>query len=313
MSNLLRFENPEKSSFMAFNLSKFDQNILKAKVHSFDLIQDNNLNLELFVKRDDLIHNEISGNKWRKLKWNLIKACGNNCDFVATYGGAYSNHLLATASLGAELNIKTKGFVRGHELNSNSNPILSRCKELKMELFFLPRDSYDLVKYSNRIEDKGQELIWHIPEGGANSEGVLGCKEIMGETDNNYDYIFIAQGTTTTSLGILATMNPCTILVVVPVLKGFDSIHEMKKLANQYKLYFDESKIEVLDQYHFGGYAKTDQRLDQFISEFNQLGAFIIESTYTGKVLYALHEFVTNNKLDNKKVLFVHTGGLYIG
>lgn len=290
-----------------------NQNIDRAIVEAFDKQSYKNSRIQLLVKRDDLIHDEISGNKWRKLKCNLKAAKDHRCSEIVTYGGAYSNHLLATASAGNEFNIKTIGFVRGDELNVDSNPVLKRCAELGMELYFISRTDYSEGKGKNGVEVVSNKRIWYIPEGGANKEGVEGCKEIMYETSNDFDYVFVAQGTTTTSMGILSSMNANTTLVVVPVLKGFDSLKEMSKMAQEFNLFYDESKIIVLDEYHFGGFAKVKPELISFIEQFNRTQKFRIEARYTGKVMYALNEFVSTKKLTNKKVLFVHTGGLYNG
>ena len=102
---------------MSIKLKEFNEQIHRSKLENFNLDLCNNNSTELFVKRDDLIHHEVSGNKWRKLKWNFFEALKNDCNTLSTYGGAYSNHLLATASLGHELGINTRGYVRGHELN----------------------------------------------------------------------------------------------------------------------------------------------------------------------------------------------------
>ena len=265
----------------------------------------------MFVKRDDLIHPEVSGNKWRKLKWNLIGALQNNCNVISTYGGAYSNHLLATASLGNEFGVQTRAYVRGDELNQSSNALLSRCHDLNMDLRFIDRKRYFNTKRTNGISVDGMNRIWNIPEGGANKEGVEGCKEIIKETSNDYDFIFVAQGTSTTSMGILSAMNPNSTLIVVPVLKGYDSLKEMKKFQMEYGLNFDRSKIVVLDQFHFGGYAKTNDMLTSFVEEFNKCNTFRIEPIYTGKVMFALNQYVKSERIKHKKVLFVHTGGLH--
>ena len=290
-----------------------NQNIDRAVVEAFDKQIYKKSRVQLFVKRDDLIHNEISGNKWRKLKGNLKAAQQSNCETVATYGGAYSNHLLATACAGNEFNIKTKGYVRGQELNKESNPILKRCSELGMELLFISRKEYSECKGTNGVKVHNNGRTWYIPEGGANKEGVEGCKEIMRETSNDFDYVFVAQGTTTTSMGILSSLNVNTTLVVVPVLKGFDSLKEMSKMAQEFNLFYDESRIIVLDEFHFGGYSKSNPVLNSFIEQFNKDQNFRIEASYTGKVMFALNDFIRTEKLTNKKVLFVHTGGLYNG
>ena len=294
---------------MSINLRKYNDRVSKSKLSSFSF--HNNDLLELFVKRDDLIHPEVSGNKWRKLKWNLIGAVQNNCNVISTYGGAYSNQVLATASLGYDFGIQTRAYIRGDELNQSSNALLKRCHDLNMDLRFTNRKKYFIHKRTNGISVDSSDRIWNIPEGGANKEGVEGCKEIIQETSNDFDFIFVAQGTSTTSMGILSEMNPNSTLVVVPVLKGYDSIKEMKWLQKEYSLDFDQSKIIVLDEFHFGGYAKSNDILTDFVEEFNQSNTFRIEPVYTGKVMYALNHYVKSKSLMHKKVLFVHTGGLH--
>lgn len=286
-------------------------------------------NLNLFVKRDDLIHSEISGNKLRKLKGNLLVA--RKCvkaHQIMTFGGAYSNHLLASAAAAHELQIPIIGVVRGEELNANSNPLLQRCEELGMQLKFVSRADYQAQKHKNGHENQNGFKTWCIPEGGANPEGVWGCTQIYSDAvsqNNNqqFDAVFIAQGTTTTSLGILASLTPQTQLFVVPVLKGFDSLAEMQKLAltakqNPYtnRFEFPLNQVEVLSEFHHGGYAKTTPELLQFTSSFNATDQFPIEPVYTAKALFALKSYLIENQqkiAENPKpieILFVHTGGV---
>ena len=264
----------------------------------------------LFVKRDDLIHQEVSGNKFRKLKYNIEKAKAHNCQTLITYGGAYSNHLLAVAAVGLLENLKTIGVVRGDELNQGSNKLLKRCADLGMHLRFIDRTQYKFKKYFDGVHQTDSELVLHIPEGGANREGILGCRDIITETNNDYDFIFLAQGTCATSIGIYMAMAAKTKLVVVPVLKGFDSVMEMKKLAEKVDVKLDEDRVEVLADYHFGGYAKSSTSLNQFVDSFNTQYQFNIEPIYTGKVVFAMQRYLAKVK-GNKKALFVHTGGLY--
>ena len=291
-------------------MSTYSELLSKSYIERFFLSANNKYNLNLFVKRDDLIHTEISGNKLRKLKFNLDKAVANNCQRIVTYGGAYSNHLLAVAAAAKIAGISSTGFIRGDELNQDSNNVLVRCGELGMQLIFISRESFKTQKSNNKIALFDDDQTLFIPEGGANTEGVLGCCDILRDTPNDYDYIFVGQGTSTTSLGIYIAMSPKTKLVVVPVLKGYDSIKEMSKLSSMMGIDFNSSRVEVLDEFHFGGYAKSNDQLEEFISNFNNLGQFKVEPVYTGKVLYGLNEF--SKKLEGtKKVLFVHTGGLY--
>lgn len=287
------------------NYSKF---IKRSRVEQFTFHKQNNSNEMLFVKRDDLIHDEISGNKFRKLKYNIESARMHGCDTIKSFGGAFSNHLLALASLGKIEGINTIGVVRGDELNQQSNKLLERCADLGMRLEFVSRSQFKVAKSLNGVVDDPSTFC--VPEGGANREGVLGCEDIINETTNDYDYIVVAQGTCATSLGIYSAMSYKSRLVVVPVLKGFDAIGEMQILARKAGIYFDRNRVDVLDQYHFGGYAKTTTELDLFIASFNSQSQFIVEPTYTGKTLYALNEFLAKQE-GTKKVLFVHTGGLY--
>ena len=220
------------------NYSKF---IDRSCVEPFTLQTKNNSNVMLFVKRDDLIHDEISGNKIRKLKYNLKSARILGCDTIKSFGGAFSNHLLALASLGKIEGINTIGVVRGDELNKQSNKLLERCADLGMRLEFVSRSQFKRIKSLNGMVDNPR--VFCVPEGGANREGVLGCADIINETTNDYDYIVVAQGTCTTSLGIYSAMSNKSKLVVVPVLKGFDAISEMQLLARSTGVSFDKNRV----------------------------------------------------------------------
>ena len=292
-----------------------------SKLERFYLPLANNNALKLFVKRDDLIDPFISGNKLRKLEGNLMAANDAGAAQIITFGGAYSNHLLASASAANALDIPIIGKVRGEELNENSNPMLLKCHQLGMELNFINRSNFKESKYQSGLSIDQDKPTWFIPEGGANPEGILGCTNIYTEAvaqNNNqhFDAVFLAQGTTTTSLGILASIPPTTQLFVVPVLKGFHSLHEMQALAEKAKqnpltaqLHFPFEQVKVLDQHHHGGYAQTSPELMDFIKIFNDSQQFPIEPTYTGKVLHALNAQLPY--LQGKNVLFIHTGGVF--
>jgi 1-aminocyclopropane-1-carboxylate deaminase len=265
------------------------------------------------VKRDDLIHPFISGNKLRKLKYNLVEALRNECAGILTYGGAYSNHLLATASAGKELGIPVLGKVRGEELDVQSNAVLSQCHSLGMDLRFLSRSTFTDEKHQSGVIEFEGNSYWVVPEGGANREGIQGCTEIVSELDQSYDYYVVAQGTCATSLGLLLSIPNSAKLIVVPVLKGFDVLQEMRTLLNDDALFdLHVSKLIIWDQYHHGGYAKSTQDLSSFISEFHTQNSFHIEPVYTGKVFYALNHELSLGKInfDGKKVLVLHTGGV---
>lgn len=295
--------------------SWFEELVKKSSVESV-LIHGNTIRVKLFVKRDDLIHPLISGNKLRKLKYNLINALSANCHGIITFGGAYSNHLLATASAGSIWGIPTIGKVRGEELNANSNAVLAQCHSLGMDIRFLSRSTFTEEKHQTGLTEFEGKSYWVIPEGGANSQGIQGCTEIVSELDQEFDYYILAQGTCTTSLGLLLSIPDTAKLIVVPVLKGFDVLKEMRKLLNNDSLFEKHvSKLVIWDSYHHGGYGKSSNALDSFIAEFHSMNSFNIESVYTGKVFYALNQELSGLEslqlFSDKKVLVLHTGGIH--
>jgi 1-aminocyclopropane-1-carboxylate deaminase len=292
----------------------------RSELQHFSLHHANNECPKLFVKRDDLIDTHISGNKLRKLEGNLRAALNAGAQQLITFGGAYSNHLLASAAAAKALNLPIIGKVRGDELSPRSNALLYKCQELGMHLEFISRTAYQAQKLTSGLDL--QSKTWYIPEGGANPEGIWGCAQIYTEAlaqNNNqhFDAVFIAQGTTTTSLGILSVLGPQSQLYVVPVLKGFDALAEMKTLAHLAQqnaltsaFTFPFEQVKVLDQYHFGGYAKSTPELRAFVEDFNLSSQFPIEPVYTGKALFALADELPRLESGCKSVLFVHTGGV---
>ena len=302
-------EKEEKSS----DIQTFFKNFIQlSRIEKFRFNKSNNKDLELFVKRDDLIHKYISGNKIRKLNQNIFSFYKNKCKKLVTFGGAFSNHLLATAALCNELSIDCVGIVRGEELNVNSNGILKKCSSLGMQLNFVSRTNFSEQKKMSGLLVNDGIPTWFVPEGGANLEGIEGCKEIVAENEEIFDYYVVAQGTTTTSIGIALALPPSAKIIVVPVLKGFNSKSEMKSVLNNVDLWnVIKDKIIVLDDFHFGGYAKSTNELREFISEINQINEMQIEEVYTGKALYALKNYLEKNFVKNKKVLFIHTGGIF--
>lgn len=273
--------------------------------------------IRLFVKRDDLIDKNVSGNKWRKLKYNVSLCQSRKKEGVLTFGGAYSNHLLATASACNILGVKSIGVVRGDELNIESNETLRNCSRFGMKLIFVSRSDYQM-----RHEKAYHELLSYdypnhliVPEGGANYYGMIGCQEILNEINENIDHVFVAQGTSTTSAGILLGMNDSQQLHVVPVLKGYDSLSEMKSLFMSSGLEVNDvvemlKKVNVLNEYHFGGYGKYTLELLEFIRSFYVEYGMKLDPIYTGKAMFALLKEIEKPNYNNSDVLFIHTGGL---
>ncbi len=273
--------------------------------------------VSLVVKRDDLIDPEVSGNKWRKLKFNVLQGVQYKNEGILTFGGAYSNHLVATAAACEKARLRSVGIVRGDELNAQSNETLSRCHELGMQLHFVSREEYHLRNERFYHEELLQEYqnLWVVPEGGANYWGMIGCQEMNREIQVSFDRIVVAQGTTTTSCGVLMGLEDAQKISVIPVLKGFDSLAEMRQRFGKSGIDSETtdqllSKVDVLDSFHFGGYAKYTDELLQFISDFYEKHQIRLDHVYTGKAMFALWEQILEGRYDGERIVFVHTGGL---
>lgn len=274
-------------------------------------------NIRLYIKRDDLIDSEVSGNKWRKLKFNIEQVKVLKKEGVVTFGGAFSNHLIATASACHKAGIKSVGIVRGNELNENSNETLRNCFNLGMKLKFVSREEYRLrydKMYHNELSYEFENQ-YIVPEGGANFYGMVGCQEILKEIEIEYDAVFVAQGTTTTSCGLLLALPKEAKLHVVPVLKGFESLKSMRDLLN-YSIFNEEftdellQKVVVHSDYHFGGYGNYSSELLKFIQLFYKNYGIPLDQVYTGKTMFALFSEMEKGNLDNQTIVFIHTGGI---
>ena len=271
-----------------------------------------------YVKRDDLIDPLVSGNKWRKLKYNVEQSRHKSCDGILTFGGAYSNHLVATAKACHRAGLRSVGFVRGEELTPDSNPTLIDCASFGMELVFVSRDEYRQKEdwdYINGVRH-GFPSFHIVPEGGANFYGVIGCQEILKETTNDFDHVFLSAGTGTTAAGVILSAGAHTKIHVVSALKGDFMEDQVTKMLNS--VCFDEELVSELkektvfeDSTHFGGYAKTTLELTEFISDFEAQTSLSLDPVYTGKAMYCLIDQWRKGIIkDQKKVLFIHTGGL---
>lgn len=261
--------------------------------------------IRLSVKRDDMIHPFISGNKWRKLKYTLNKAHEQHQQTLVSFGGAWSNHLLATACAGAKFGFKTHGFVRGEAIQ---NPVLSLCKVYGMELHFVSRQSYLDKPYLFETHFNSKQAVF-IDEGGYSPEAVLGCAEIIAELNTEYDHLFVGCGTGATVAGLsvgTVTQQQQTQLHGVPVLKGGDLLrHEIAALG------VDPAPIHLHTEYHFGGYAKTKPELIRFIQDFVSHTGILLEPTYTGKVFYAAFDLIKKDHFqEGEHILILHTGGM---
>lgn len=271
----------------------------------------NKSNQKWFIQRNDLIHPEVSGNKWWKLKWVIDKVKGENLAGIVTFGGAYSNHLLAVAAWCHIEDISCTLFVRGDELNSESNAHLKYCEKLGAHLKFLSRGDFNLNKRKEGVFIERGLSFLYVPEGGASALGVKGASEMIS-SNMVYDVYALALGTGTTALGILLNSPINSEVWVFPVLKGFDVFKEMEHLAKNSGIQKDweihKSRLRVFSHYHFGGYGKKTKELESFVSQINTTQRFQVEPVYTGKALFGMIEELKNSDCEN--VLFIHTGGI---
>ena len=285
--------------------------IEKSVIEPFSLPQ-NTQGHNLFILRDDLIHPFIAGNKWRKLQYVIEEVNQGHYKGIISYGGAYSNHLVATASACKLFNIPCILVVRGEELNPTANPYLLHCKKEGAELKFVSRQEFSQQKHQEgTLILDGQEWF-SIPEGGACALGVRGCMQILNDS-SRFDIVALAQGTTTTSLGLLLSCAPSTELWGFPVLKGFDAYTEMEQLAIRTGFYteWEEKKKNffAFTDFHFSGYAKQKNEVQGMINSMGIEGNFKLDPIYTGKAFIGM---VTELKNITTKcnVLFIHTGGV---
>ncbi|RZL21472.1 MAG: pyridoxal-phosphate dependent enzyme, partial [Pedobacter sp.] len=254
----------------------------------------------------DLIDPYISGNKWRKLKYILENAIQQNKNHLVTFGGAYSNHLVATAAAAAKFGFHSTAFVRGEEVK---NEMLLLCSLYGMKLIFTDREGY---KDKSLLFEKkfGQDKnAYFIDEGGASPEAVKGCTEIVDELTETYDHIFVAAGTGTTAAGLLKAIQNNSLntqLHVIPVLKGAEFIRD------EISKYTEISEnLNLHTTYHFGGYAKTQPELIAFIKSFTAQTGILIDPVYTAKMFYSIFDLQKKGEIKaTDKILAIHTGGL---
>ena len=268
--------------------------------------------VNLFIKRLDLIHPEISGNKWYKLKYNLAEAKRKNYDTILTFGGAFSNHIYSTAAAGKLLGFKTIGIIRGEERLS-LNPTLEFAEQCGMRIHYLDRNSYKIKNSKEAISSLKEKFgkFYLIPEGGSNLFAVKGCAEIIGEIEMNFDYICTACGTGGTLAGLISALNENQYALGFAVLKGADFLNEnvnsllknfYTKLKNNWQIIFD---------YHFGGYAKINSELLEFIFSFESRHSIKLEPIYSGKMLFGIYDLIRKGFFPkDSKIIDLHNGGM---
>jgi 1-aminocyclopropane-1-carboxylate deaminase len=269
--------------------------------------------ISLFIKRDDLLHSTISGNKWRKLKYNALAALEQGKTILQTYGGAYSNHIYAVAALGQALNMKTIGIITipGGVPPAILSETLQFAIQCGMELQFVSKQTYRVMKAT---PPNNNENIYDIPEGGSNSYALLGCAELVIETltqaTSPFDYWCVSGGTGGTAAGMLTALPQKAQLLVLAALKGDFLIDDITKLL-QLSGKTVPTNWELITDYHFGGYAKCTAELFRFITDFYNDHSILLDPIYTGKLLYGIFDLSQKGFFPKgSRIVAVHTGGL---
>lgn len=267
--------------------------------------------LEVIVKRLDLLHPDVQGNKFYKLHYNLEAAKKSGLSQVLTFGGAYSNHIHATALAASANGLKAIGVIRG-ELITPLNPTLEDARNQGMELYPMSREEYrqkDSATILKSLKDKFGEF-YLIPEGGTNVLAIKGTQEILEDKDLTMDFVTCPIGTGGTFAGLLASARPKQKLIGFSSLKGDFIISEVDQLLRKYGIQ-PKCAYEIQIAYHFGGYAKHKPNLVSFIKEIKTKANLPLEPVYTGKMVFGLFDLIQKDYFPRgSKILVLHTGGL---
>lgn len=265
--------------------------------------------IELFIKREDLLHPMISGNKFRKLKYNIQEAKRLKYNKLVTFGGAFSNHIVAVAAAGKEFGFATIGIIRGEELATKipENPSLQLAQELGMKFQFVDRTSYRNkaeISFTKKLDDLYGEF-YIIPEGGTNELAIKGCEEILTEDDKStFNYVCCAVGTGGTISGIINSSSKNQEIIGFSSLKG-DFLSDV--ICN----FVQKKNWNINCGYHFGGYGKVSDELIQFVNEFYMQTNIPLDPIYTGKMMFGIIDLIQIGYFPpNSKILAIHTGGL---
>ncbi|WPO76901.1 1-aminocyclopropane-1-carboxylate deaminase/D-cysteine desulfhydrase [Flavobacterium sp. KACC 22761] len=264
--------------------------------------------ISLTIKREDRIHPFVSGNKFRKLKYNLLQAKAENKDTLLTFGGAFSNHIAAVAFAGKEQGFKTIGIIRGDELldKIEENPTLKFAQENGMQFEFVSREEYRLKSEKSFIEKLEAKFgdFYLVPEGGTNELAVKGCEEILTDEDSVFDYVCCAVGTGGTISGLINSALPNQKILGFPALKG-------DFLKDEIRIFAKKDNWNLISDYHFGGYGKVNLELIEFINAFFEENKVPLDPIYTGKMVFGVIDLISKNYFPaHSKILLIHTGGL---
>lgn len=267
-----------------------------------------NASISISIKREDLLHPIISGNKFRKLKYNLKEAIKQKKSKLVTFGGAFSNHILAVAAAGKELGFETIGIIRGDELADKvqENPTLFKAQKLGMKFKFVDREMYrnkNEIDFRRRLELEFQDF-YLLPEGGTNELAIQGCEEILTDIDNDFDFICCPVGTGGTISGIINCSKESQQVLGFSALCGDFLKEDIRKFATK-------SNWNLITDYDFGGYAKVSDELIRFMNDFYSKYNILLDPIYTGKMMFGVMDLIEKDFFPkNSRILVIHTGGL---
>ncbi|MGV3639365.1 MAG: 1-aminocyclopropane-1-carboxylate deaminase/D-cysteine desulfhydrase [Adhaeribacter sp.] len=268
--------------------------------------------ITLYLKREDLLHPGIPGNKWRKLYYNLQEARRQGKTMLLTFGGAYSNHIAAVAAAGREFGFPTMGLIRGEE-HLPLNPTLASAAAAGMELRYLDRESYRRKsdpEFGLALQRQYPQA-YLLPEGGTNLLALQGCAEIVADIDQPFDVLCCAAGTGGTLAGLVAGLAGQKQLIGFPALKGGEGLAADIRALLQAYAGRDYSNWHLETAYHFGGYAKMKPELLNFIRSFQQQHQVLLDPVYTGKMMYGLYDLVGQGHFaPGTTLVALHTGGV---
>jgi len=264
--------------------------------------------VRLLIKREDQNHPFVSGNKWWKLKYNLEEALKTGEATLLTFGGAYSNHIYATAAAANELGLKSIGIIRG-EKTTPLNPTLSFAKSCGMQLQYISREAYRNKTDTSFIEKLHHQFgdFYLVPEGGTNELAVKGCSEFAKQLNNevDFDYLCLPVGTGGTIAGVIEGLNESKKVIGFPSLKG------ATYLEGEIKRYTAKKNWQHMYDYHFGGYAKVTKELKEFMNEFEKQFNISLDPIYTAKMMFGIMDLVKKKFFEaGSTILVIHTGGL---
>jgi 1-aminocyclopropane-1-carboxylate deaminase len=267
--------------------------------------------IQLTIKRLDQKHPEIQGNKWYKLKYNLEEAKKQKHQRLLTFGGAYSNHLFATAAAAKQAGMTSIGIIRGEE-TLPLNPTLAGATAAGMKLHYLSRSAYrekTSPEFINELKAAYGDF-YLIPEGGTNALAIEGTKEILEEQDLGFDFICTSVGTGGTMAGLLASASPSQKVLGFSSLKGDFMAKEIQLLLDKFAI-DPACNHQIINAYHFGGYGKYKPELIDFIHNFKQKTGIPLDPIYTGKMMFGIWDMIKREMIpEGSQILALHTGGL---